>query len=90
MQYVHRWDLGDRGKLFMITEETIPKGTVSLGKGYEGRIKGSPTKIITLLEKAPVTREEEVEVVEEKSIGVPKTATVANIIRNFAQGLEEK
>jgi hypothetical protein len=87
MQYVHRWDLGDRGKLYLVTEETMPKGTVSLSNGYEGKIKTNAKKIIKMLDAAPVTKE----IIEEEKIEVaPKTATVANILRNFAQGLEEK
>ena len=93
MQYVHRWDLGDRGKLFMVTEETMPKGTISLSKGWEGKVKGNPTKVIKILTNAPVTQEmEEVteDVTKSEKVLPGKCATVANVLRGFAQGLEEK
>lgn len=92
MLYVHRWNLGDRGKLFMVTEETNPKGTVSLGTGYEGKVKSNPKKIIKILEGAPVTKEEVVKEDDtgEETIEAPKAATVANVLRKFAQNLEEK
>jgi len=89
MQYVHRWDLGDRGKLYMLTEETTPKGTISLGSGYGGRVTGNPKKVIKVLEGASVSKEipqEEVELTET----ITKKATLADLIRKFAQGLEEK
>ena len=92
MQYVHRWDLGDRGKLFMLTEETVPKGTVSLSRGYEGRIKENPKRVIKLLVNAAVTKEAPGEdaVTPHGAPTFPKKASIANIIRNYADSLKEK
>lgn len=87
MLYAHRWDLGNRGKLFMVTEETTPKGTVSLGSGYEGRVTSNPKKVIKLLEGVTVSKE----IPEEKEpVEASGKRTIANFIRMYAHGLKEK
>jgi hypothetical protein len=92
-KYIHKWD-SKKGPLFLFSNESNIGGSVPLsaGGGYVGvATQAKERKAEAILGNIKFTKEKEKGLSEKKiEPGLNRTATVANILRNFAQGLEEK